>query len=164
MKNRFFHQILSSHKNFTHASLHLILSSHVSYIRLDPCTTLPLNSQRALDPGTISTTPVHHYIIGNAYSKLFTHERSLSQANAHTAYLHTAFPVFHAPRFPLSASIPGDYVRPQPRLATFVKMFVRATPAWLSRTSFELPCQSLIARKYTAEEQFGPAVESVLWV
>lgn len=41
-----------------------------------------------------------------------------------------------------STSIPADYVRPQPRLATFARMSFRAASTLVSRTSFELRCQA----------------------
>lgn len=85
-----------------------------------------------------------HCIIGNAYPKPFTHEGSLSQANAHTAFLHPRSRAFSTPLSP-PPSTPAftgitsglGLVWQHSRRCPFAPIRPRS-----SRTSSELRCQT----------------------
>lgn len=132
--------------------------------RPSPCISFPLNSQRALStPGPFP--PRHHCVIGNAYPNPFTHERSLSQANAHSSIPLLPNPELSSPRAAPLLPLPFPKITSEPRVSSGnIREDVLSSPL---RSFSRLPrvsLPSLIARKYTVEEQFGPAVESVLWV
>lgn len=137
----------------------LIFSPRVPYIclALPLRISFPLNSQRALStPGPRCTTRYRE-------THIQTHSRTKGRC-LRPARIAAFPPSSPSPSFLRLAPLPFFRFHSRRLRQTASSGNIREHVLLHSFSRLPSPLPSLIARKYTVEEQFGPAVESVLWV